>query len=202
MGLNTNVAFLRRVVGSQAFATADLDTALIERERPALFEAPPLPWRWPPPPWWRTDWRTRPRWKMPTPGQRRDGWRLHGGAQRQLEPEGAWPGAHAAGGPPARRRHGAADRQPALALQRTPLGAGRPRPDIWAGRLTATVYRHGERFAVFTAQGSALVQEFDPIAHAGDGAGEGGRLTAPMPGKVIAFLALPGEHVSAARRWP
>jgi acetyl/propionyl-CoA carboxylase alpha subunit len=28
------VAFLRRVVGSHAFATADLDTALIERERP------------------------------------------------------------------------------------------------------------------------------------------------------------------------
>ncbi|MBC7938542.1 MAG: ATP-grasp domain-containing protein, partial [Chitinophagaceae bacterium] len=43
MGLNNNVAFLRRVVASRAFATADLDTALIERERAALFEAPPLP---------------------------------------------------------------------------------------------------------------------------------------------------------------
>ena len=31
--------------------------------------------------------------------------------------------------------------------------------------------------------------QIDPIAHAGDGAAEGGRLTAPMPGKVIAFLA-------------
>jgi len=43
VGLNTNVAFLRRVVSSRAFATADLDTALIEREHAALFEAPGLP---------------------------------------------------------------------------------------------------------------------------------------------------------------
>ena len=39
---NTNVAFLRRVVASESFATADLDTALIERERAALFDQPPL----------------------------------------------------------------------------------------------------------------------------------------------------------------
>ena len=43
VGLATNVAFLRRVVKTQAFATADLDTALIERERAALFEHAPLP---------------------------------------------------------------------------------------------------------------------------------------------------------------
>ena len=43
VGVQTNVAFLRRVVASRSFATADLDTALIERERAALFEAPPLP---------------------------------------------------------------------------------------------------------------------------------------------------------------
>jgi 3-methylcrotonyl-CoA carboxylase alpha subunit len=42
VGLNANVAFLRRVVASRAFATADLDTALIERERAALLQAPPL----------------------------------------------------------------------------------------------------------------------------------------------------------------
>ncbi len=35
MGLHTNVAFLRRVVASRAFSTADLDTALIEREHAA-----------------------------------------------------------------------------------------------------------------------------------------------------------------------
>ncbi len=43
VGLQTNVAFLRRVAASRSFREADLDTALIERERAALFEAPPLP---------------------------------------------------------------------------------------------------------------------------------------------------------------
>jgi 3-methylcrotonyl-CoA carboxylase alpha subunit len=43
VGLATNVAFLRRVVNTQAFATADLDTALIERERAALFDYAALP---------------------------------------------------------------------------------------------------------------------------------------------------------------
>jgi acetyl/propionyl-CoA carboxylase alpha subunit len=46
VGLHTNVGFLRRVVGSRSFAQADLDTALIEREREALFNAPGLPLRW------------------------------------------------------------------------------------------------------------------------------------------------------------
>jgi 3-methylcrotonyl-CoA carboxylase alpha subunit len=32
--------------------------------------------------------------------------------------------------------------------------------------------------------------------HAGDGAGEGGRLTAPMPGKVVALLAQAGDKVA------
>jgi 3-methylcrotonyl-CoA carboxylase alpha subunit len=40
-----------------------------------------------------------------------------------------------------------------------------------------------------------VVTQIDPIAHAGEGAAEGGRLTAPMPGKVVAFLARAGESV-------
>jgi 3-methylcrotonyl-CoA carboxylase alpha subunit len=39
-GLATNVAFLRRLVGSTPFAAADLDTGLIERARAELFPAP------------------------------------------------------------------------------------------------------------------------------------------------------------------
>jgi 3-methylcrotonyl-CoA carboxylase alpha subunit len=62
-------------------------------------------------------------------------------------------------------------------------------------RHRLTVYAQGERISVFAPEGSAVVQEVDPIAHAGEGAVEGGRLTAPMPGKVIAFLAKPGDAV-------
>jgi len=62
-------------------------------------------------------------------------------------------------------------------------------------RHVLTVYSTGERISIFSPQGSAVVDEFDPIAHAGDGASEGGRLTAPMPGKVIAFFAKAGDAV-------
>jgi 3-methylcrotonyl-CoA carboxylase alpha subunit len=62
-------------------------------------------------------------------------------------------------------------------------------------RLRLTVYARGEQFGVFAPQGAALVREIDPIAHAGEGTAEGGRLTAPMPGKLVAFLVKPGEAV-------
>jgi 3-methylcrotonyl-CoA carboxylase alpha subunit len=62
-------------------------------------------------------------------------------------------------------------------------------------RHVLTVHAVGERISIFSPDGSAVVDEFDPIAHAADGAGEGGRLTAPMPGKVIAFLAKAGDAV-------
>ena len=57
------------------------------------------------------------------------------------------------------------------------------------------MYSDGEQVAVFAPEGSAVATEIDLIAHAGDGAAEGGRLTAPMPGKVIAFLAKAGDAV-------
>ncbi|MSQ19073.1 MAG: acetyl/propionyl/methylcrotonyl-CoA carboxylase subunit alpha [Betaproteobacteria bacterium] len=37
VGLATNINFLQRIIGCQAFASADLDTGLIERNRDALF---------------------------------------------------------------------------------------------------------------------------------------------------------------------
>jgi 3-methylcrotonyl-CoA carboxylase alpha subunit len=42
MGVHTNAAFLARLIGDDAFASADLDTGLIERRHAALF-APPMP---------------------------------------------------------------------------------------------------------------------------------------------------------------
>jgi 3-methylcrotonyl-CoA carboxylase alpha subunit len=48
---------------------------------------------------------------------------------------------------------------------------------------------------VFADAGSALFTEVDPIAHAADHAGDAGRLTAPMPGKVVAFMVAAGDRV-------
>ncbi|MFZ2296670.1 MAG: acetyl-CoA carboxylase biotin carboxylase subunit, partial [Aquabacterium sp.] len=42
-GLSHNISFLRRVAATHSFAHAELDTALIEREHSALFDAPALP---------------------------------------------------------------------------------------------------------------------------------------------------------------
>lgn len=56
--------------------------------------------------------------------------------------------------------------------------------------------RSASRWRFSGADGSALVTEVDVLAHAGQGSGEGGRLSAPMPGKLIAFLAQPGDSVS------
>ena len=195
MGLATNVAFLRRVVGSQAFATADLDTALIERERAALFEAAPLAPEVAAAGVAAHVLAAEVALEAPDPWSRRDGWRLFGGAQRRLSLQ----------------VHG---EDLTVVLQRLPGGAtvlrigeqswpfsaqslGPDRHDLQIGRrrLTATVYARGSRYAVYTEAGAALVAEFDPLAQAGDGAAEGGRLTAPMPGKVVSFLAQPGDAV-------
>ena len=195
MGLHTNVAFLRRVVASHAFASADLDTALIERERVALFEAPPLPAELAAAGVAAFHLAHEATLEDADPWSRRDGWRLHGGARRQLSLELAGTTLT----PTLERLHdGATVLQ--LGSERWPFSAralGGAWHDVQLGtqRVTLAVYAHDERYAVFAPQGSALVSEHDPIAHAGDAAAEGGRLTAPMPGKMVSFLAKVGDRV-------
>jgi 3-methylcrotonyl-CoA carboxylase alpha subunit len=66
----------------------------------------------------------------------------------------------------------------------------------FAGDSTrATVYMQGERAHVFTPRGARPLVEVDLLAHAGDTAAEGGRLTAPMPGKVVSFAVRAGDAV-------
>jgi 3-methylcrotonyl-CoA carboxylase alpha subunit len=133
------------------------------------------------------------------PWSRRDGWRLHGGAQRQLHLE--------LQGRPLLvlmdRLHDGATRlrlgAEVWAFSAQTLGAGRHDLHIGERRLTATVYAHGERYAVFTGEGSAFLADHDPLSHAGDGAAAAGRLAAPMPGKVVGFLAQVGDRVQAGQ---
>jgi len=82
-----------------------------------------------------------------------------------------------------------------MALDARPLGGDRHDLTLGGHRHVVTVYAVGEKVAVFGAAGSAIVGEYDLIAHAGDHAGEGGRLTAPMPGKVVSFAVRPGDRV-------
>jgi 3-methylcrotonyl-CoA carboxylase alpha subunit len=146
VGLHTNVAFLRRVVASRAFATADLDTALIERERAALFKQPPLALEMAAAGVVAHALAAKPLPRAPTPGR--------------AATAGACTAARAAGfdlqHAGATLRHGAAARRrapavgsgrPALAAAGHALGrragmtcARRPAPDL-------TVYAQGERYA-------------------------------------------------------
>ena len=195
MGLHTNVAFLRRVVGTRAFSSGDLDTALIEREHTALFEAPPLPLEVAAAGVLAHRLHAEAALEDADPWSRRDGWRLRGGARRRLDIE--------VGGQAhtlvIERGHDAATvmqlggtRWP---FASTSLGGERHAVVLGDARWSLTVYAQGDRFAVFTPDGQALVTEIDPIVHAADNASEGGRLSAPMPGKVVAFLAAVGAQV-------
>jgi 3-methylcrotonyl-CoA carboxylase alpha subunit len=75
------------------------------------------------------------------------------------------------------------------------LGGDRHEVRLDGRRVELAVHAVGEQVTVFAPAGSASLREVDVLAHAGDGAAEGGRVTAPMPGKVVAYLAQPGERV-------
>ncbi len=195
VGLHTNVAFLRRVVASRSFATAELDTALIERERPALFDAPGLPLPLATAGVAAHALAYEETLQDADPWSRRDGWRLYGGARRRfdLEVEGQHrtmtlerlhDGATVMVVDGA--RHGVSTRA---------LGHDGYEVMLDGARHRLSVYCVGETVAVFAAGGSAKVGQFDPIAHAGDGAGAEGSLAAPMPGKVVSYLAKAGDTV-------
>ncbi|MBT9503566.1 MAG: acetyl/propionyl/methylcrotonyl-CoA carboxylase subunit alpha [Burkholderiaceae bacterium] len=199
-GLHTNVAFLRRVVNSHSFASADLDTALIPREHKALFESAPLALELVAAGVVAHALALEASKQDKDPWSKPDGWRMFGAANRRfdLEVQGTHHEVLLA------RRHGGgmvltvAGREIALAVDST--GLERHQVVLGEGlasqRTLLQVYAHGEKVSVFAPHGSAVVTEVDLIAHAGDGAAEGGRLTAPMPGKLIAFLAKVGDAVT------
>ena len=198
VGLNTNVAFLRRVCNTKAFASADLDTGLIEREHAALFDYAPLPLECAAAGVVARELALEAALQGDDPWSRRDGWRLFGGATRRFDLD--------VGGVPQRatlmRGHDGA-LSLAVGAQRWPFSSralGADRHDVTLGeqRWTLAVYAEGERITVFAPHGSLVLQEIDPLAHAGEGAAKG-RLTAPMPGKVVAFLAQVGDPVKAGQ---
>ena len=194
-GLHTNVAFLRRVVRSTSFAQADLDTALIERERVALFNVAPLAPEVVAAGVVAHALAAECALEDADPWSRRDGWRLHGSALRRFDI--ALNDQHHVFN--LERARG--EQTLVLGAQRwqfsaVPRGDGRHDVQLDARRIALTVYASGEQFSVYTPDGSAVVRTIDPIAHAGEGAAHEGRLAAPMPGKVVAILAAVGQRVT------
>ena len=195
VGLATNVQFLRQVVRSPSFANADLDTALITREQAVLFKQEPIGLPLAAAAAVAQALLQEKALEGADPFSRRDGWRSHGVAMR----------------PFAFEFHGEAARAELTYLHDGALtltignvsgalafASNANSIDIhFAGqRLRASVYTHGESDHVFSQRGATQILAIDLLSHAGEGEVEGGRLTAPMPGKVISFGVKAGDKVS------
>ncbi|MBL8354715.1 MAG: acetyl/propionyl/methylcrotonyl-CoA carboxylase subunit alpha [Delftia acidovorans] len=200
VGLATNVQFLRQVIASDAFATAKLDTALIEREKQHLFHQQRLPQAQAVAAAVAQVLQAERAQETADPFSRRNGWRSHGVAERR------WDFRQGEAAVPARLRYlhdgalqlavgeGESLAEGLLSWQQAGDGAF----DVqFAGqRLRAQVHVLGEQCHVFAPQGAAVLGLADPLAHAGEVQSEGGRLTAPMPGKVVSFAVKAGDKVS------
>jgi 3-methylcrotonyl-CoA carboxylase alpha subunit len=195
VGVATNVQFLRHVVRSRSFANADLDTALIPREQAALFNQQPVGLAQAAAAAIAQTLLQERALEGGDPFSRRDGWRSHGVAARRFEFD--FGGAHAKA--ELSYLHDGAlaltvgDASGPLAFTRAGEGI-----DIqFAGeRFRATVYANGEIDHVFTPRGAAQIVSLDLLAHAGEGQADTGRLTAPMPGKVVSFAVKAGDKVT------
>jgi 3-methylcrotonyl-CoA carboxylase alpha subunit len=207
VGVANNVGFLSRLVACPAFAGADLDTGLIERESAFLFPAAVEP---PREAWLAAALAELLREQAAaaeaargdedphSPWHVRDGWRANSAARRSL-----------------RFRCGESEKTVAVAYRAAPAGRGwlleldgqatpasgemRPGSQLWAdfagNRLNATVVVANEKRHVFLHGRAFVLAAVDPLYQAGEGGGAEGGLTAPMPGKVIALIAAPGATV-------
>ena len=222
VGLTTNVQFLRRVTRSTAFAKAQLDTALIERERAALFGQEPLGLALAVAAAVAKTLHSERAHEDADPFSRRDGWCTHGLYERRFAFEFGGQAARAQlrylhDGALHLRVQGAPAGDAADAAAAGTAGNGAAEwPEIAAGmlefapfdgapdtlelqfegeRLRVNVYVRGEVAHIFSARGATQITALDVLAHAGEDASEGGRLSAPMPGKVVSFAVQPGERV-------
>ncbi|QIM54131.1 acetyl/propionyl/methylcrotonyl-CoA carboxylase subunit alpha [Hydrogenophaga crocea] len=195
VGLATNVQFLRHVVASESFARARLDTALIPREAAVLFQQDRVGTPTAVAAAVAQTLRAERALEGADPFSRRDGFRSHGLTTRRFDFEVAGERLQATltygrGGEPTLAL---GDLQGPLRFEALPDG----RFDLqFAGRRdTVQTWTTGETVHVFCARGATSLVEIDLLAHAGEGEGDSGRLTAPMPGKVVSFAVKAGDAV-------
>jgi len=194
VGLQTNVQFLRHVVQSPSFAQADLDTALIPREAAVLFAqtrvSAPLACAAEVA---RTLLAERAG-QGAEPFSQTDGWRSLGEWVRRFAfRQGTEPLAASL----RYRRDGSLQLSVADTVGELRFAAAGTGIALHWGEVSAVVhvYWQGDLAHVHTAQGAAQLTVVDLLAHAGDAQAEGGRLTAPMPGKVVSFAVKAGDRV-------
>jgi 3-methylcrotonyl-CoA carboxylase alpha subunit len=203
VGVANNIEFLSRLVACPAFAQADLDTGLIEREHDFLFPSIVEP---PREAWLSValaellreqaaaDEAARRDADPYSPWHRRDGWRVNIAVPRRLTFRS---------GDVAKTvgiTYVGAAYQLEFDGRVTPasgemLPGSQLRADFGGNRSAATVVVANEKRHVFLHGRCHVFAAVDPLYHAGEGGGAEGSLTAPMPGKVIALVAQTGARV-------
>ncbi|MEQ8234515.1 MAG: biotin/lipoyl-containing protein, partial [Gammaproteobacteria bacterium] len=203
VGVSNNIAFLGRLVTTTAFASADLDTALIEREHAHLFPPPaPTP---------RAAWliaalaelvhagaaaatRLAGSDERHNPWVITDDWRLNGHGRRLLtlrdgETEKTL-AICAAGGAYAIELDGETSTATLLGHDGAALSVALD----GTTRHVAVAVTDARR-AVFLDGRAWVLARVDKLEASGEGEEGGAGLLAPMPGKVIALIAAPGATV-------
>ena len=218
VGVSNNVDFLARLIAVPAFANADLDTGLIEREHELLFGADA---QVPEAVWLLTVLaellrdersavdRASLAGERHSPWRATDGWRLNGRSSRTLTlrcgevqhdvvVQSVAGGHHLtlAGSAAALAAVASAGPTPAVFARGTLAPGGSDlHAQLGERRLRATVVVSGERRHVFFEGRAWPLVRVDTLHIGGAGDEVEGGLRAPMPGKVIALLATIGVLV-------
>ena len=198
VGVTTNAAFLRRLVMTDSFTQAKLDTALIEREQAALApndgDSDPALLALAAIAGVATSEAARRDARDPhSPWQAQDGWRLGAAAARALtlEHRGAQRSAAVQG---AREQWTVHMDGNALAGSGG-LDGDALRVQIGEQLHRATVIRDGNELYLFGSEGVQRFTLHDPVSEADQSVADAGSLVAPMPGRIVATLVSPGTAV-------
>ncbi len=217
VGLHSNVQFLRHVLQSPSFAQAQLDTALIPREQARLLHQEKLGLPLAAAAHIASTLVAERALQTTDPFSRRDGWRAYGAVTRRFDLE-----FH---GTPVRanlryERDGAMHLSVHSADAAMPLDAPATGLTVQGAlqftateqglviefaerRLTAICHtishEKGAETHVFSPQAATKIIAIDVFSHAGEAPTQGGRLTAPMPGKVVSFTVQTGDAVKAGQ---
>lgn len=201
VGLANNVQFLRRTIKTPSFAQAKLDTALIPREAAQLFNQTP----------WPVGFsiaaaiahtlnQEQVTAKDGDPFSHHDAWRAWGAAKRFFlftkdDQKYIAQLSYLADG-----LHLRVDTQGKSAQQvfdgpfSYSATADALQLNLAEHASQVHVYRSGQTIDVFAAAGHDSLVSVDPLLQSDEHA-ESGRLTAPMPGKVVAFTVQAGDAV-------
>jgi len=198
VGVTTNAAFLRRLVMTDSFSQAKLDTALIEREQAALApndgDSDPALWALAAIAGVATSEAASRDARDPhSPWQAQDGWRLGAAAARALtlEHRGAQRSVPV---------QGAGEQWTVHMDGNTLQGSGRLAGDALRVQIgeqlhRATVIRDGNDLYLFGSEGVQRFTLHDPVSEADQSVADAGSLVAPMPGRIVATLVAPGTAV-------